>query len=188
MMMIGEISYYEFVESGQTSIIKHIFIICFVFLVSILVANLLIGLAVSDIPELIQQGHTKRLEKEAYYIVSYERLMKLTFKYHIFPRFVQLYLDRKFSIPEKIVINLNAKNNCLDIPQSIIKKAYEIIESRKNHDQNSSIENKLNCMYNNLEEKYNHITEQLNVIIQILGAERIKSIKNYGRNYQELNA
>ncbi|CAL4130448.1 unnamed protein product, partial [Meganyctiphanes norvegica] len=81
MMMIGEYNYVEMPSSEDKATDKEInlvlyfgsfFLIFFLFVVSILMTNLFLGVAIYDIRELIRYGKIGRLYKEAQYLISYE--------------------------------------------------------------------------------------------------------------------
>ena len=86
MMMIGEIEYGQLYNDLQMPTISLISIVFFLFLVCIVMANLLIGLAVSDIPELQRQGKIRRLAKQAASLVSFEKLIGVAKNLSCFPK------------------------------------------------------------------------------------------------------
>ena len=112
MMMIGEIDYGAIVEEGgmSNSVLGYIFLVAFLFLVPILMANLLIGLAVSDIPDLSRQGKIKRLSKQASYLTAYELLILFFKEFKCFPRYVRTVLARRVEIRDKMSYYPNKRN------------------------------------------------------------------------------
>ncbi|XP_076033845.1 transient receptor potential cation channel subfamily A member 1-like isoform X2 [Oratosquilla oratoria] len=104
IMMIGEIEYGNIVSQvdHEYKTMTIIVLILFLFLVAILMANLLIGLAVNDIPELQRQGKIHRLAKEVSYLVSYERLLMITSEVACFPDYLRLLVGSRCKIPSRI--------------------------------------------------------------------------------------
>nr|BAN81931.1 transient receptor potential A5 channel [Solenopsis invicta] len=80
VMMMGEYEYEELFdtknsESTFLSSTSRIVFIVFVMLASIVLINLMIGLAVNDIQGLEKEGHIRRLKKQAKFIAHLERVM-----------------------------------------------------------------------------------------------------------------
>ncbi|XP_037791465.1 transient receptor potential channel pyrexia-like [Penaeus monodon] len=113
MMMIGEIDYGSLVEvSGDdTPILCYIFLALFLFLVCVLMANLLIGLAVDDIAKLQTLGRIARLSKQASYIITYERLTRFAIKTKLFPFHSAEKLDKICRLKPRCNIYLNRKRS-----------------------------------------------------------------------------
>ena len=111
MMMIGEIDYGTLLanSNGSISVSGNIAIVTFLFLVPIIVANLLIGLAVSDIPDLNHQGTVRRLSKQALYLESFEGILKCLQKMPCFPRAVKNFLRKKTRIRPQLTITPNKR-------------------------------------------------------------------------------
>ncbi|XP_045625444.1 transient receptor potential channel pyrexia isoform X2 [Procambarus clarkii] len=85
MMMVGELDYTGMVDSN-TAYISYIVLMVFLFLVCVLMANLLIGLAVDDISNLERLGEIERLSKQASYLVTFEKLTGVVQRFRLFPR------------------------------------------------------------------------------------------------------
>ena len=128
MMMIGEIEFSDIyattmTEGKITMVVTQIFLVVFVILIPILMTNLLIGLAVSDLPDLQLQGKIRRLVKEASYLESYERIL-LFFK-NILPLYITETISCKGSITRKITIwpNQRHKKESVSVPPDAITEA-----------------------------------------------------------------
>ncbi|KAG0726925.1 Transient receptor potential channel pyrexia [Chionoecetes opilio] len=100
MMMIGEIDFGNYVD--DLDLLGGLFFAMFLFLVCVLMANLLIGLAVNDIPDLQRQGKIRRLSKQASYLVAYERLMVVARVLRCFPRQLRILMTRRSRIPKSV--------------------------------------------------------------------------------------
>ena len=72
-------------------------------------ANLLIGLAVSDIPDLARQGKVKKLSKQAYYLEAYEIIVVWFKQLRFFPRTLREALASHARIPEEQTIHPNKR-------------------------------------------------------------------------------
>ena len=152
MMMIGEIDYGDLVSRENLNstifqgidttskitydIVTKILLILFLFLIPILMANLLIGLAVNDIPDLQKQGKNKQLSKQASYLVSYERILQFCKNFRLCPRFIRILLERKTRISDNKSIYPNKKvkksRYSSILPTETIKNAIQIIRSEEN--------------------------------------------------------
>ncbi|KAL7637840.1 UNVERIFIED_CONTAM: hypothetical protein RMT77_011452 [Armadillidium vulgare] len=127
MMMIGEIDYLTIYQQGNLTrlfekgehptfhlfsndILRLALLISFLFLVPILMANLLIGLAVSNIPDLVRQGKIRRLAKQASYIVSYEKLMRCVKNQKLFPCVLRKLLFKHYKICCEVALYPNKKD------------------------------------------------------------------------------
>ncbi|XP_063604978.1 transient receptor potential channel pyrexia-like isoform X1 [Penaeus indicus] len=110
MMMIGEIEYGDLAGDSDMQITRSLFLVLFLFLVCILMANLLIGLAVNDIPDLQRQGKIKRLAKQASYLVSYEKLMWVARSLRCFPRRMRILLTSRVRILPVVTVFPSREN------------------------------------------------------------------------------
>ncbi|XP_042881629.1 transient receptor potential channel pyrexia-like [Penaeus japonicus] len=104
VMMIGEIEYGDLITKAENRYTSSLFLVLFLFLVCVLMANLLIGLAVNDIPDLQRQGKIKRLAKQASYLVSYERLMWVARSLRCFPRRLRILLTNRVRILPMVTV------------------------------------------------------------------------------------
>ncbi|KAI9565330.1 Transient receptor potential channel pyrexia [Daphnia sinensis] len=80
-MMIGDTSYDDYMTEGNVSLegTAHVIYFFFLVLVSLILMNLLIGLAVNDIQGLQNEGRVKRLRKQAEFIVYLEDIVSNRF-------------------------------------------------------------------------------------------------------------
>ncbi|KAK4305403.1 hypothetical protein Pmani_022693 [Petrolisthes manimaculis] len=126
MMMIGEIDYENLQDGMELPVISNIFLVLFLFLVCVLMANLLIGLAVNDIPDLQRQGKIKRLSKQASYLVSFERLMKVTHSLCCFPKQLRKFLISHCKVPKTVAVRPNketSRKNLYHLPSETLHEA-----------------------------------------------------------------
>lgn len=98
MMMIGEIEYGDLHNELQLPTISLIFLVLFLFLVCIVMANLLIGLAVNDIPDLQRRGKIRRLAKQAAYLMAYEKIIAVAHKMKCFPSSLHIWMASRCKI------------------------------------------------------------------------------------------
>lgn len=110
MMMIGELDYEDLV-AGDAPVLCYILLALFLFLVCVLMANLLIGLAVDDIAKLQMLGRIARLSKQASYIITYERLTRFAIKTRLFPFHSAEKLDKICRVKPRCNIYLNRKRS-----------------------------------------------------------------------------
>lgn len=108
MMMIGEIDFATLAEN--LNLLGALFLVAFLFLVCVLLTNLLIGLAVNDLPDLQRMGKIRRLAKQASYLVSYERLMVVARSLRCFPYRLRKLMTRRSKVPQEVNVWPN-KNN-----------------------------------------------------------------------------
>ncbi|CAL4150592.1 unnamed protein product [Meganyctiphanes norvegica] len=117
MMMIGEIEYSSLIEGEKKpfiSILTSVFLVLFLFLVSVLMANLLVGLAVNDIPALQHQGKIHRLAKQASYMTSIDQIVVLLGHLHCLPKCLRQSIYSHCSIEHQVTIHPNVKSKMYD--------------------------------------------------------------------------
>lgn len=70
-MLIGDLDFDSYLTEGNFTLIgtAHVIYFFFLILISLILMNLLIGLAVNDIQGLQREGHLKRLRKQAQFVV-----------------------------------------------------------------------------------------------------------------------
>ncbi|XP_068232732.1 transient receptor potential channel pyrexia-like isoform X2 [Palaemon carinicauda] len=128
-MMTGGLIFKELaVEKGSPpGLYCLVFMSFFLFMVTIIMSNLLIGLAVNDIPELKRQGKLRKLVKQASFLMAMERLLFYTQKFKFFPKGIQSFLRSQLSIESKLTVLPNKefrKNKYLQtVPAEIMKEA-----------------------------------------------------------------
>ncbi|KAG7153305.1 Transient receptor potential channel pyrexia-like 3 [Homarus americanus] len=96
-MTIGEVDYNDLVDT-HTDYISYIMLVAFIFLVCILMANFLVGLAVDNLSKLEQLGKIERLSKQASYIVAFEKLTFYAQRCHVFPRRMTTTLTKSLKV------------------------------------------------------------------------------------------
>ncbi|XP_032677663.1 transient receptor potential channel pyrexia-like isoform X2 [Odontomachus brunneus] len=104
VMMMGEYEYEDLFQKKHLPITTRIVFFIFTMLVSIVLINLMIGLAVNDIQAIEREGHTRRLLKQADFIAHLERLTS----HRIFRRNClrpRLKIHSSRDIPTKITLS-----------------------------------------------------------------------------------
>ncbi|XP_068232352.1 transient receptor potential channel pyrexia-like [Palaemon carinicauda] len=129
MMLKGEIAYSQFVDQKGSPfhIYPQILMSVFLFLVTIIMSNLLVGLAVKGIPDLKRHGKIKRSIKQASYLLAFENLLAFISKIKCFPRRLLLLLSSRLTIDPNITIFPNKEfrkhNYMRTIPEENISEA-----------------------------------------------------------------
>ncbi|KAG5334525.1 PYX protein, partial [Acromyrmex charruanus] len=105
VMMMGEYEYNELFESNFLSVTSRIVFVVFIMLVSIVLINLMIGLAVNDIQGLEKEGHIRRLLKQAEFVAHLERVTshRIFRSNWLHPR-LRMLLHSRRDIPTKITL------------------------------------------------------------------------------------
>ncbi|GJQ77486.1 hypothetical protein Trydic_g20877 [Trypoxylus dichotomus] len=112
VMMMGEFEYADLftmsndgveVSRGLPTTSRVIFLM-FVIVASIVLMNLMVGLAVSDIQGLTQVGNVRRLEKQAEFLHQFEKVTTKMASINIFPSFLMNCLRRKRVINTKLIV------------------------------------------------------------------------------------
>lgn len=77
-MMMGEFDYVDIFHNRNyvqsSSPVSRVTFLVFVILTSIVLMNLMIGLAVNDIQTLKQEGHARKLQKRAEFLIQIEKI------------------------------------------------------------------------------------------------------------------
>ncbi|CAL4093325.1 unnamed protein product [Meganyctiphanes norvegica] len=153
LMMLGEYEYDAMPNSEDDAkehknlnmYIGSILLIFFLFIVSILMTNLFIGVAVHDIGDLLRHGRIERLYQQAQYIISYENLLKFFLK-HNWGNIARV-LAKVGQIPIKPKLYPNRHDHTFKsiLPKPTIKDAIEIknIKNRKEETIESNKETKI---------------------------------------------
>ncbi|CAL4085443.1 unnamed protein product [Meganyctiphanes norvegica] len=154
MMMIGEYNYVVMPDSEDAAdksknlivYFGSILLILFVLLVSVLMTNLLIGVAVYDIGELIRHGKIERLFKQSYYIISYENCLKFCLKHNWgvilkvlakvgeIEKYTKVYPNRYESIFKKIKVPVDAIEEAINIKSIEMGKKEEDFQCNEDTD------------------------------------------------------
>ncbi|XP_015598034.1 transient receptor potential channel pyrexia [Cephus cinctus] len=117
VMMMGEYEYGDLFASDQEKksllpITGRIVFVLFIMLASIVLMNLMIGLAVSDIQGLQKEGHIRRLLKQAEFVAHLERITSHPlFRNKWVHRKLQAFLDSRQSIPTRIELPADGTYN-----------------------------------------------------------------------------
>lgn len=112
VMMMGEFEYANLFtkdndgkdEPRGLPTTSRVIFLMFIIVASIVLMNLMVGLAVSDIQGLTQVGNVKRLEKQAEFLHQFEKVASKIVTIHIFPSFFRNLLKRKRAISTKLTV------------------------------------------------------------------------------------
>lgn len=143
MMMIGEVDYTSLVGQN-TTFISFVLLVVFLFLVCILMANLLIGLAIDDISKLENIGAIERLSKQAAFIVSFEKLLRGIQKCGLLPSFFVKILTKHIKANSEVSVYINKKKSrkmkwvSYHITPNTIQQAREIAQAKLKGDGHSN--------------------------------------------------
>lgn len=160
MMMTGEIAYSEFVnEKGMPfDVFCLIVMSLFVFLVTVIMSNLLIGLAVNDIPHLKRLGKIKRLVKQASYLVAYEKVLTFAYKWSFFPSSLRELLFSRSSIQSVITVSPNKEDKkdmqCYSIKDETIREAISLGSNITSDDYQPNMEEDVGKQFKSFQLRY----------------------------------
>ncbi|XP_067015646.2 transient receptor potential channel pyrexia [Anabrus simplex] len=106
VMMMGEFNYDDILmQDTRLPVTSRIIFVVFVVLAPIVLMNLMVGLAVSDIQALQMEGHTRRLLKQADFVAHLEKLSSRTvLRCRLFPQKLHRALDARRRIPTELTI------------------------------------------------------------------------------------
>ncbi|KAI4498013.1 hypothetical protein M0802_006837 [Mischocyttarus mexicanus] len=146
VMMMGEYEYTNLFPNDTKdsepflTVTSRIIFLGFIILGSMVLMNLMIGLAVNDIQGLQKVGHTRRLVKQAEFVAHLEKLRSHhVFKNEYLHRFCRLFVNSKRLVPTKIWLHYRDNNLC----ESFQGISVELMESlfllaSRNNQQNKS--------------------------------------------------
>ncbi|KAF5271907.1 hypothetical protein FQR65_LT05054 [Abscondita terminalis] len=138
VMMMGEFQYDDLFKENnkpdekviRTYTIARIIFMCFIILASIVLMNLMVGVAVSDIQGLQEEGHARRLEKQVEFLRQLEKVISFkAIDSRWFPSFFRNYLKRKRYISLKLIIQPTHTGFVSYDSKKARKLPYELIES-----------------------------------------------------------
>ncbi|CAL4127634.1 unnamed protein product [Meganyctiphanes norvegica] len=155
-----------FTESVQTA-----FLLLYAFLVSILMANLLIGLAINDMEELSRQGKIRRLSKQATYQLTYEHMSNIFIKLRFFPKFFKFILAKQSNInlQKRIYPNKFKRKNLNADQLEIIQNAIDL----KTDDQDDDTVEDLTKMFTKFRLKYKKDQKNIQELLKNISEELI---------------
>ncbi|XP_014616893.1 PREDICTED: transient receptor potential channel pyrexia-like isoform X1 [Polistes canadensis] len=146
VMMMGEYDYenlFPYNTKSDKSFLgftSRVIFLGFVILVSMVLMNLMIGLAVNDIQGLQKMGHIRQLLKQAEFVAHLEKLTyHQIFKSNLLHPWLRTIVNSKRVMPTKIVLHCRDNNLC----ESFRGISVELIESlfllaSKNNQQNEN--------------------------------------------------
>ncbi|KAK4887174.1 hypothetical protein RN001_003445 [Aquatica leii] len=138
VMMMGEFQYDDLFQEKnrpdekvlRTFTIARIIFMCFIILASIVLMNLMVGVAVNDIQGLQEEGHARRLEKQVEFLRQLEKVISFKAINSVwFPSFLRNFLRRKRYISLKLTIQPEHMGFISYDPKKPRKLPYELIES-----------------------------------------------------------
>ena len=114
--MRGEIDYANLLETFKykVPILVYMFLVLFLFLVPVIMANLVIGLAVHDIRSLIQKAKTRQISMQLSYFHNFETFVEFLKSVPCFPQNVRDTLDSLARVDIVHIIHPNKP----DLPRS----------------------------------------------------------------------
>lgn len=115
VMMMGEFDYEDLFDKKSVTRLSgtsRIIFLFFIILSSIVLMNLMVGLAVNDIQGVQQEGHARRLEKQAEFLRQLEQVISFKFiESKWFPAIIRRYLKQTRGIPLKLVLDPQHRNS-----------------------------------------------------------------------------
>ncbi|XP_075237523.1 transient receptor potential cation channel subfamily A member 1-like isoform X2 [Lycorma delicatula] len=142
IMMAGEFEYSDLFELGffRTDLYATtVILILFVFLSSIVLMNLMVGVAVSELQDLQKRSHIKFLRKEIEFITHTERFITRSLR----RTFIYKILIDKYKVPSKLLILMNDSDNLVKLPDTLLKTIFNIAKKNKNKQKTSYKRTKL---------------------------------------------
>lgn len=138
IMMSGELEYEDVFFDDEAPIIypvtAHIMYLAFVLLVTIILTNLMVGLAVSDIQELQRSAGLDRLVRQAELVAHLESMLFSRLLYWVPHRLLKCFHRHALLLRSQYYWALYIKPNDpreTKIPRSIIKNIYKLVVERK---------------------------------------------------------
>lgn len=105
---------------------SRVIFLLFVILASIVLMNLMVGLAVSDIQGLQQEGHVRRLEKQAEFLRQLEKVISFkAIDSKWFPSILRKFLKEKRCISTICVISSEKNKRERKLPNELLGKYYK---------------------------------------------------------------
>ena len=139
VMMTSEFNYnYTLSETSAmysiaSIIIIRIIFVSFLILVSIVLMNLLVGVAVNDVNKLEMIGNIKRLEKQVEFMTSFEEIVDKKFIEKILPKTLYKRLLKNFTWEKVLVLRPREAKciNCNRLPARLREAIFEIAQVQK---------------------------------------------------------
>ena len=157
-LLLGEIDYGKLIEAQMFPGTAHLLIVLFLFLVSIILMNLLVGLAVSDIQGLSKSAKINQLQQQVELIKYMENLLFspiFSFSPERLKRFMRNKLQGLEGQKYKLVYTVKPfDSNDKMFPESLKKSLYENcikrVSKEKEFNQNAALiemQTKINLLY-----------------------------------------
>ena len=130
-MMLGDVNYDDYLTEGKTNLYgtAHVIYFCFLILVSLVLMNLLIGLAVNDISGLQKEGRVKRLRKQAQFIVYLEDISNNRFLKKILGQKITAKFSEWINQAPIFIVNPAAvRRPKIKLPSNLVEHALAIAQ------------------------------------------------------------
>ena len=158
VMMLGEIDFADLIQGQMFPVTAHLLIILFLFLVSIILMNLLVGLAVSDIQGLSKSAKINQLQQQVE-LINYMENLLFSPLFSVLPDRLKLVLRNKLQGLEgqkyKLVYTVkpfdsNDKLFSESLKKSLYENCLKRVSKEKEFNQNAALiemQARINQMY-----------------------------------------
>ena len=158
VMMLGEIDFADLIRGQMFPVTAHLLIILFLFLVSIILMNLLVGLAVSDIQGLSKSAKINQLQQQVE-LINYMENLLFSPLFSVLPDRLKLVLRNKLQGLEgqkyKLVYTVkpfdsNDKLFSESLKKSLYENCLKRVSKEKEFNQNAALiemQARINQMY-----------------------------------------
>ncbi|XP_020712175.2 transient receptor potential channel pyrexia-like [Athalia rosae] len=149
VMMMGEYEYGQLFASDLDNentfvpVLGRIVFLMFVMLASIVLMNLMIGVAVSDIQGLLNEGHVRRLLKQAEFVAHLEWLTShRTFQSRFVPKFLREVLKSKNMVLTQMSIGMftGFEIGAGNIPDELVEVLFELAAKTRDLEKNKRLD------------------------------------------------
>lgn len=176
VMMTGEFEYQDLFKENATEgafemkhaerlpITSRVIFLTFVILASIVMMNLMVGLAVSDIQGIQAEGHLRRLLKQAEFVDHLETIMSHKFFNQLFPRCLLSLLSKRKSIVTLLTLQPSAverrKRRPHNLPHRLLEACVELAVRRRAMSVLKSNNEELWCDFTNAGQRLSWYVDQ----------------------------
>ncbi|RZF41900.1 hypothetical protein LSTR_LSTR005668 [Laodelphax striatellus] len=135
IMMTGELNdefFFTYDSSSELQCSRLVFVI-FILLASIVLTNLMLGLAVNDVQALQLEGHAIHLKKQTEFIVHLERLTThWVLHSRFFPSIIREMLNSKHHVPTKLFVK-DIGSGHSELPDRIMDEIVPIARAKRHN-------------------------------------------------------
>lgn len=174
--------------NNSIPITAHLIYFLFIMLVGLVLMNLLIGLAVSDIQGLQKEGNVKRLRKQAQFIVYLEDVVNnRVFRFLLCKNFVDkvnLWINQK----PQFLIHPAGRNQKIRLPTDVVEDALAIAHEGKKLTVKSTLNDTYNLVHEcatsigSLSKRIEKIETGLSELKQIIDCESTEPKSKFANN------